>query len=57
MEIDQIYKNSLILQLLHSSLNDTGSYACRVDDESGGRITSLMSLKIDRMLTILSFYN
>ncbi len=47
---ERIYNNSLILQLSKTSSNDSGSYACRIDDESSGRITSLMSLKVDRKL-------
>ena len=49
MDISQkIYNNSLILQLSQTSSNDSGNYACRIDDESGGYMTSLMSLKVDR---------
>ncbi len=45
---EQIYNNSLMLQLSNTSSNDSGNYACRIDDESGGRMTSSMSLKVDR---------
>ena len=41
---EQIYDHSLIFQL---SSTDSGNYACRIDDESGGRMTSQMSLKVD----------
>ncbi len=41
---DKIYQNSLILQL---SSDDSGIYTCQVDDESIGRITSILSLKVN----------
>jgi len=51
---EKIYNHSLILQLSNTSINDSGNYACRIDDESGGRMISSMSLKVDRMsLSIL----
>ncbi|UJR35713.1 hypothetical protein I4U23_028463 [Adineta vaga] len=43
----QVYNSSLILQLSNTSSNDSGNYACRIDDESSGRIISSMSLKVD----------
>ncbi len=49
---EKIYNNSLILQLSQTSANDSGNYACRIDDESGGRMTSLMSLKVDRKFNL-----
>jgi hypothetical protein len=53
---EQIYNNSLILQLSPTSSNDSGNYACRIDDELGGRMTSLMSLKVDRKLNLSLIY-
>ncbi len=44
----KLYNHSLILQLSSTSANDSGNYACRIDDETGGRMTSSMSLKVDR---------
>ncbi|CAF0794841.1 unnamed protein product [Rotaria sordida] len=44
---ERLYNNSLILQLSHILSNDSGSYACRIDDESSGRMTSSMSLKVN----------
>ena len=45
---EKIYNNSLIVQLSQTSANESGNYVCRIDDESGGRLTSSMFLKIDR---------
>ena len=45
---DKVYDNSLILQLSNTSSSDSGNYACRIDDESSGRIISSMTLKVDR---------
>ena len=45
---EKIYHNSLILRLSQASANDSGNYVCRIDDESGGRLTSSMFLKVDR---------
>jgi len=47
---EKIYNNSLILQLSSSSSNDSGNYACRVDDESIGRMTSVISLQVNGKL-------
>ncbi|CAF4516635.1 unnamed protein product [Rotaria sp. Silwood1] len=51
IEIDNIseklYNNSLILQLSHTSLNESGNYACRIDDESSGRMISSMLLRVN----------
>lgn len=44
---DKVYDHSLIIQLSATSANDSGHYLCRIDDESGGRLTSHMSLKVD----------
>jgi hypothetical protein len=44
---EKIYHNSLILQ---ASSNDSGIYTCQINDESIGRITSMMSLKVNRKL-------
>ena len=44
---EQIYDHSLVLALEQSAANDSGHYTCRIDDESGGRITSHMSLRIE----------
>ncbi len=44
---DKIYQNSLILQL---SSDDSGIYTCQIDDESIGRMTSMLSLKVNRKL-------
>jgi len=44
---EKIYHNSLILQV---SSNDSGIYTCQINDESIGRITSMMSLKVNRKL-------
>ncbi|CAF1590596.1 unnamed protein product, partial [Adineta ricciae] len=44
---DKVYNNSLILQLSNTSSSDSGNYACRIDDESSGRIISSMTLKVD----------
>ncbi|CAF0912627.1 unnamed protein product, partial [Adineta ricciae] len=41
---DNLYNNSLIFQLASST--QSGNYACRVDDESIGRMTSMISLKV-----------
>lgn len=45
---EKIYNNSLIVQLSQTSANESGNYVCRIDEESGGRLTSSMFLKIDR---------
>ena len=54
MELDrlaaQVYGHSLILQLSSVSSNDSGHYLCRIDDDSGGRLTSHMILKVDGKL-------
>jgi hypothetical protein len=47
---EQIYDHSLILPLEQAVANDSGHYICRIDDESGGRITSHMSLRIESEL-------
>ncbi|CAF2527441.1 unnamed protein product [Rotaria sp. Silwood2] len=44
---EKLYNNSLILQLSHISSNDSGNYACRIDDELSGRLISSMSLKVN----------
>ena len=41
---DNLYNNSLIFQLASST--QSGNYTCRVDDESIGRMTSTISLKV-----------
>ena len=47
---EQVYGHSLILQLSSVSSNDSGHYLCRIDDDSGGRLTSHMSLKVEGKL-------
>ena len=47
----KLYNNSLIFS---SSSNDSGNYACRIDDESIDRISSMITLKVNRMLTYCS---
>jgi hypothetical protein len=42
-----MYHNSLIFQL---SSNDSGIYMCQVNDESIGRMTSMMLLKVNGKL-------
>ncbi len=48
--VEKIYNNSLILKISSSSANDSGIYACRIDDESIGQITSVLSLQVNRKL-------
>ncbi|CAF3429449.1 unnamed protein product [Rotaria socialis] len=43
---ERLYNHSLILQLSRISSNDSDNYACRIDDDSGGRMISSMSLKV-----------
>lgn len=45
--IEHSYSNSLILQLSAASSNDSGHYVCRIDDDTGGRLVSHMTLKVD----------
>ena len=52
---DKLYNHSLMLQLSQTSSNDSGIYVCRIDDETGGRMTSSMSLKVDRKFDFLFF--
>ncbi|CAF4420651.1 unnamed protein product [Rotaria sp. Silwood2] len=42
---EKLYNNSLILQL--SSSSDSGYYVCQIDDESIGRMASVISLKVN----------
>lgn len=51
--LEKIYNNSLILQLSKISTNDSGNYACRIDDESGGHMISVMYLKVDRKCKLI----
>ncbi|CAF1446454.1 unnamed protein product [Adineta steineri] len=42
-----MYNNSFIIQLSTPLSNESGNYICHVDDESIGRMTSMISLKVN----------
>ncbi|CAF3435968.1 unnamed protein product [Rotaria socialis] len=42
---EKIYNNSLIFEI--SSSKDSGNYVCQIDDESIGRMTSTMTVKVN----------
>lgn len=47
--ISNMNQDFLILQISYSSINDSGMYVCQIDDdESIGRFTSIMFLKVHR---------
>lgn len=48
-QISNMNQDFLILQISYSSVNDSGMYICQIDDdESIGRFTSIMFLKVHR---------